>query len=75
MQKILDLRFSPTLHSQELELRKEIEEVLTRKELLWFQQSRSDWLQNGDRNTSYFHSPTLERRNRNMIEGLIMDND
>ncbi|KAG8503222.1 hypothetical protein CXB51_001179 [Gossypium anomalum] len=52
-----------------------LREVLRHEELLWFQKSRLEGLQNGNRNTSYFHNRTLARRKRNKIKGLIMDNN
>lgn len=51
----------------------DIDEVLAHEELLWFQKSREDWLTQGDRNTSYFYSRTLNRRKRNKISGLVID--
>ncbi|PPE02817.1 hypothetical protein GOBAR_DD00130 [Gossypium barbadense] len=44
------------------EIRQDLEEVLRHEELLWFQKSRPEGLQNGDRNISYFHNRTLARR-------------
>lgn len=49
--------------------------MLGHNELLWFQKSRSVWLQNGDRNTSYFHTCILARQKRNKIDSLIVEND
>ncbi|KAJ4843640.1 hypothetical protein Tsubulata_020155 [Turnera subulata] len=49
------------LHSLEKELLVEYDRVLAQEEMLWFQKSRSQWVQNGDRNTSFFHTSTLIR--------------
>ena len=46
--------------------------MLTQEELLWYQQSRRKWIQCGDRNTSFFHRKTIQRRRRNRIE-MIKD--
>ncbi|KAK9671139.1 hypothetical protein RND81_12G009000 [Saponaria officinalis] len=39
----------------EAKLRKELEEILAREELLWYQKSHMEFITDGDRNTSYFH--------------------
>ncbi|KAM2666646.1 hypothetical protein EV2_018455 [Malus domestica] len=40
------------------------------EEIFWKQKSRVKWLQEGDRNTRFFHLSTIIRRRRNKIEGL-----
>ncbi|KAA3476943.1 reverse transcriptase [Gossypium australe] len=75
VRRILDWRSSFGLRCLELALHQEIEEVIKHKELLWFQKSRSMWLMNGDRNTSYFHNQTLTRWRKNRIEGVMIEND
>ncbi|KAH1083695.1 hypothetical protein J1N35_023456 [Gossypium stocksii] len=74
VQRVLEWQNSLELRCHELELHREIKEVLKHEELLWFQKSKSIWLRNGDRNTSYFHSRTLAKRKRNKIKGLIIEN-
>lgn len=75
IQMILDCHFSKKLYDRELILRRELEEVLSHEELLWFQKSRAEWLKHGDRNTSYFHNRSLVRHMRNRIEGLMFGDD
>ncbi|XP_074287844.1 uncharacterized protein LOC141612999 [Silene latifolia] len=38
----------------EAKLRKELDEILEREEILWYQKSRVNFIKDGDRNTSYF---------------------
>ncbi|KAF7152227.1 hypothetical protein RHSIM_Rhsim01G0161700 [Rhododendron simsii] len=40
------------------------------EELYWKQKSHKKWLKLGDRNTSYFHASTVERRRRNYVSGI-----
>ncbi|KAJ4839764.1 hypothetical protein Tsubulata_022251 [Turnera subulata] len=54
----------------EAKLRSEYEQLLVREELIWLQKSRCRWLQQGDRNTHFFHMSTKIRRKRNRIEAL-----
>lgn len=73
--KILELRRSVRLREREFQLCHEVEEILKHEQHLWFQKSRSKWLNCGDRNTSYFHGCTLARWRWNNIKGLKVDND
>ncbi|KAL6204037.1 hypothetical protein ACLB2K_021307 [Fragaria x ananassa] len=54
----------------EEELIKEYELLRDQEAMYWQQKSRVSWLQNGDRNTNFFHLSTMVRR-RNKIEGLF----
>lgn len=38
----------------------------------WWNKSKSAWIEDGDRNTKYFHSPIRHRKTRNWIHFLIM---
>ena len=51
-------------------LRKEINEMLTREEIMWNQRSRASWIKWGDCNTKFFHATTSQRRRRNKIVGI-----
>jgi hypothetical protein len=47
-----------------------IEMLLEQEEVRWFQRSRANWLQQGDRNTSFFHNFASARREKNYIKKL-----
>ncbi|CAL9009767.1 unnamed protein product, partial [Prunus brigantina] len=47
--------------------------ILDQEALFWQQKSRVKWLQEGDRNTKFFHLSTIVRRRRNKIEKLKND--
>ena len=51
-------------------LRKEINEILTREEIMWNQSSRASWIKWGDHNTKFFHATVSQRRRRNKIVGI-----
>lgn len=42
----------------------------TPREASWLQKSRNEWLKSGNGNNKFFHTSTLIRRRRNMIETL-----
>ncbi|XP_017628994.1 uncharacterized protein LOC108471970 [Gossypium arboreum] len=73
VQRILEVRRSSHLVSSEAKIRGEIDDLLNHEELLWFQKSRTAWLENDDRNTKYFHGRTMARRRANKVEGLKID--
>ncbi|KAL1126471.1 hypothetical protein V6Z11_A13G113600 [Gossypium hirsutum] len=69
-QLALDLSSFKSLFHQEILIREELDNVLHHEEMLWKQKSRCEWLTLGDRNTSYFHRRTVQRRNFNKITAL-----
>ncbi|KAI9123409.1 hypothetical protein K1719_004709 [Acacia pycnantha] len=49
------------------DLVRQIELAWDKEEAYWWQRSRIAWLQCGDRNTRFFHSSVIQRRQRNKI--------
>ncbi|WJX47132.1 hypothetical protein P8452_33857 [Trifolium repens] len=55
------------LGRMEYRLQQELNDILRKEELMWYQRSRAKWLTDGDRNTKYYHLKTVNRRRRNNI--------
>ena len=72
-QRLQELEALNLLHETATEiegLRKEINEVLIKEEVMWSQRSRALWMKCGDRNTKFFHAMATQRQRKNRIEGL-----
>lgn len=61
---------NPCLEELERDLSEELRTVLQQEEVMWFQKARTKWLNDGDRNTSYYHTKTNVRRRRNRVMTL-----
>jgi hypothetical protein len=61
---------NPENQQKKFELAQQIERLLEQEEIRWCQRSRANWIQNGDRNTTFFHHFASARRNRNLIKQL-----
>ena len=70
IQHALATGITDTLINQEEIVRVELAVTLEQEELVWYQKSRQQWITCGDRNTSFFHTSTLIRRQSNWVEVL-----
>lgn len=61
------------LLNKEEALLKEFDVVLEQEEMIWLQKSREKRIDEGDRNTKFFHTSTIIRRRRNGIDMLKND--
>ena len=52
------------------ELKKEINQLMVKENILWRQRAKSFWLVGGDQNSKYFHSRATLRHRRNIIKGV-----
>ena len=48
---------------------------LEKEDDMWRQQSRINWLQSGNRNTSFFRAKASARQKKNFIEGILDENE
>ncbi|XP_057811497.1 uncharacterized protein LOC131025722 [Salvia miltiorrhiza] len=65
--------YSDTLFDAEVEAQARLSTTLLRKDLLLKQKSRIRWLNDGDRNTSFFHNSIKARRKQLIIPQLKID--
>uniref|UniRef100_A0A803PMJ8 Reverse transcriptase domain-containing protein n=1 Tax=Cannabis sativa TaxID=3483 RepID=A0A803PMJ8_CANSA len=61
---------SPRLSAEEDSLKRNLSELWFRKESMWKQQSKENWLKLGDRNSKFFHTSTIIRQRRNKIQEI-----
>ena len=62
--------YAPNLQKEEADLNAKIEEMEIQEDILWRQKSRSKWIKEGERNTSFFHHSITQRRMQNTILSL-----
>lgn len=75
IQHVLSSRRDRGLIKHESKLRLELDDVPKKKsKIMWYQKSRIDWINNGDRNTTFFHLCTVVRRWKNNVTA-IKDNN
>ena len=73
--KALETHSVCRLRALELELRKELENILFQEEVYWRQKSTSDFANLGDRSTKYYHVKTKSKIKRSRIEMLRIGDD
>ncbi|KAI9121028.1 hypothetical protein K1719_008061 [Acacia pycnantha] len=71
LRKDLSLCYAGNFNAEKLveaeTLVKKIEEAWGKEEMYWWQRSKISWLTCGDRNTKFFHSSVIQRRQRNKV--------
>lgn len=67
---LLTINPSEDLENAQRDLWGKYEQILVQEEVLWFQKSRSKWIQFEDCNTKFFHGATAVRRRRNTYDIL-----
>ncbi|XP_057803415.1 uncharacterized protein LOC131018702 [Salvia miltiorrhiza] len=72
-QLIADYGYSEELFDKEVAAQARINTTLSRKHSLLRQKSRVSWLQDGDRNTAFFHKMMQYKRTPHLISHLTID--
>lgn len=67
--------FTESLHQQELEAHNMLDQVLIRQESLFREKSRIRWLQDGDRNTAFYHSVVQAKRAQASMSFLDIESE
>lgn len=57
----------------ERKLQLELDEILKQEEVMWFQKSRCEWIDSGDRNTKYFHRTATIKCEKKVFTSLMDD--
>ncbi|KAL4282241.1 hypothetical protein GQ457_03G010920 [Hibiscus cannabinus] len=73
--RALESSFRPSLVRLEDKLKRELDEVLAFEESLWHRRSRITWTSEGNRNTSFYHMISRNRREHNTVRKLRVEND
>ncbi|KAH7844186.1 hypothetical protein Vadar_025275 [Vaccinium darrowii] len=61
-------------HGEIQSLKWQLKQEWDKEEMFWKQKSRVNWLQNGDKNTRFFHASVKQRRSINRISGIKNSN-
>ena len=57
--------------SEFIQASKELDEWLRKQEIYWAQRSRVNWNKHGDKNSKFFHLKASQRRQKNLIQGIM----
>lgn len=68
--QIREQGLSDGLYREEAAALKDLEEWELREEIYWKQKARIDWLQEGDKNTKFFHNTVKDRRHGSILNSL-----
>ncbi|KAH7859866.1 hypothetical protein Vadar_006435 [Vaccinium darrowii] len=80
IQQRMEVGVSKDLLMEEKRILQVLEDLWQKDAMYWHQRSRVKWLQQGDRNSRFFHLSTIQRRQRNQIvrikndQGIWQDN-
>ncbi|XP_057871227.1 uncharacterized protein LOC131077702 [Cryptomeria japonica] len=69
-EEVMRFGMDESLFLKEMKLLVDHESILTKEEVFWKQKSRETWLEEGDKNTKFFHNSVSMRRVRNHISKI-----
>lgn len=73
VQRAVSLKPKRSLLKLETKLLAEFEHILNLEESYWRQKARANWICQGERNTRFFHATVIDRRSRNRILQLKLE--
>ncbi|CAN1806221.1 Transposon TX1 uncharacterized 149 kDa protein [Linum perenne] len=71
LQNLNEQTSTPQVQEEERTVRETLRRCWQIEECYWAQRARVKWLELGDKNTSFFHASTVQRRRRNTIRRLM----
>ncbi|RYR72172.1 hypothetical protein Ahy_A02g006385 [Arachis hypogaea] len=70
LKELQDSDLTQEKHEKTQQIKENIAALWKQEEKYWGQRARLKWLKWGDKNTSFFHATTIQRRGRNRIDKL-----
>ncbi|RYQ80302.1 hypothetical protein Ahy_Scaffold1g106806 [Arachis hypogaea] len=70
LQKLQEANLNEKQQVRKCQIKEKISQLWRQEEKYWGMRSRLKWLKWGDKNSSFFHATTIQRRNRNKVERL-----
>ncbi|XP_025679206.2 uncharacterized protein [Arachis hypogaea] len=70
LQKLQEANLNEEQQARRGQIKKKISQLWRQEEKYWGMRSRLKWLKWGDKNSSFFHATTIQRRKRNKVERL-----
>ncbi|XP_062014367.1 uncharacterized protein LOC133730873 [Rosa rugosa] len=71
LEELLSVFLSERMQIETKELMDKLQNLLFQEELFWKQRAKITWLEDGDRNTVFFHRKTENRKRKNTLQGLF----
>ncbi|XP_062009553.1 uncharacterized protein LOC133726094 [Rosa rugosa] len=71
LEELLDVNLTTSVLLEKKQLMEKLQTLLSQEESFWKQRAKVTWLKEGDRNTSFFHRKTANRKRKNVIHGLF----
>lgn len=71
----LNFNYDEHLHQNIIDKEKEKLKLLPQKEIYWKQRAKTRWSNEGDNNTKFFHAYATNRKRRNCIQSLKINNE
>ncbi|XP_024162452.1 uncharacterized protein LOC112169623 [Rosa chinensis] len=72
---LMGQQLSVELHDEKKNLIASLQDLLSQEEAFWKQRAKVTWLQEGDRNSGFFHMKATNRKRKNSLLGSSLDSE